>query len=336
VKILVIGAGSIGGKHLLNLSRMKAGELSVCETDPARLEQVCRTFGIPGFMELEKALAQKPDAVIVATPTHLHTPVALEALKTVKNLFIEKPIADTLEQAERLTADAARRKAMVLVGCNLRFHPGVASLKTALAAGLLKKPLSVRAWFSHYLPNWRPGSDYRKTYSARSDQAGGILLECVHELDYLRWMLGEISGLDCFCEQISELEIDSEDIAWMRLHFKSGTIGQIQMDYLSPLKMRGCELIGTDGILRWSSEGKSPERVLVQHFDPAQGTWHDLVRLESYDSNQMYLQELRHFLDCASGTAEPMMDAKAATEVLGLALRAKQKSAACSSAQEIL
>ena len=326
MRILIIGGGSIGQRHIANLLELKAGDLELCDSNPARVEELHKRFGIRGTARLEEALDRRPEAVLICTPTSLHVPIALKAVQTGAALLIEKPVSDSLEETEKLAALARQHRATILVGCNMRFHPGVASLKTA-AAGLLKKPLLIRAWFSHYLPNWRPTVDYRQTYSARHAQGGGIIFECVHELDYLRWMFGEVAHLDCFADRISDLEIDSEDIALIRLNFENGTVGQLHLDYLSPLKMRGCEVIGVDGIVRWSSEGKSPEKVLVQHFDNRKRIWHDLVRLESYDANQMYLQELQHFLDCIGGTATPMVDLETGLRTVQLALAAKEKAA---------
>ncbi len=327
MKILLVGAGSIGQRHLTNLAQMKAGELSVCETDQDRLAQATKTLGIPGFSELNQALAQKPDAMIIATPTHLHTAIALKALQTVKNIFIEKPIADTLEQAEHLTAEANRRNAMVLVGCNMRFHPGVAAVKQVLEERRLRNPLLFRAWFSHYLPNWRPGADYRQTYSARSDQGGGIILECIHELDYLQWFAGKIIGVRSFAKHTSDLEIETEDYSLIMLDFESGATGEVRLDYLRHIKSRGCEVISPgDAFLYWASRGKNPEEVFVSYVG-SDGIPREIFRNDSYNPNEMYLKEMQHFLDCILGKEKPLVDAETATEVLRVALAAKQKTA---------
>ena len=326
MRILVVGAGSIGTRHIRNLLQLKAGEVECCDSNRTRVEELRTRFGIRGTTRLEEALDRRPGAVIIAAPTHLHVPIAMQAIQTGAALLIEKPVSNSLEEAERLAAAARQRRAVILIGCNMRFHPGVAALKKSMEAGLLKKPLMHQAWFSHSLANWRPGTDYRQTYSARRDQGGGIIFEGTHELDYLRWIFGEVADLDCFAEQVGDLEIDSEDLALIRLRFESGAVGQLHLDYLNPFKMRGCEVTGTDGILRWSSEGKSPEKVLVEHFDGRKKAWQDLVRLDSYDANQMYLQELQHFLDCAGGSAAPMADLETGLRVVQLALAAKEKA----------
>ncbi len=321
MKCLVVGAGSIGRRHLRNLRSLDPGDVSVCETDQGVRESAAREFGVKGYAALADALEAGPDAVFVCTPTHQHVPVARVALDANAHLFIEKPLAASLEAIGDLADQVRARRRIALVGCNMRFHPGVARLKEALEQSAVTRPLYFRARFSHFLPNWRPGTDYRLTYSARRDWGGGILLEGVHEFDYLRWLGGEIERVACQADHVSDLDIDGEDCALVLLRYESGALGQIHLDYLSPLKLRGCEILGGDGMLRWQSDGKNPEVVQVERNG---GSREVLYRCEAYDSNLMYLEELKHFLQCLAGSANPALDVEGATRVLALALTARE------------
>lgn len=324
MKCLVVGAGSIGRRHLRNLQALSPGPLSVCETDSDALESAAREFGVKGYARLADALDAGPDAVLVCTPTHLHLPVATAALEAGAHLFIEKPLAASLAGAAGLVTKARIRRRTVLVGCNMRFHPGMASLKRALEQSAVKRPFYFRARFSHYLPNWRPGTDYRQSYSARRSQGGGIMLEGVHEIDGLRWLGGEVERIAGHAAHVSDLEIDGEDYALLLLQFEEGRVGQIHLDYLSPVKLRGCEVVGEEGVLRWSSEGKNPESVHVHRDAGPGGKREELYRCEAYDSNAMYVEELKHFLGCVDGSAKPALDLEGAVRVLALALAARE------------
>ncbi len=323
MKCLVVGAGSIGRRHLRNLHTLQFGSLSVCEPDAAARDAVAREFGIKGYATLDDALAAGPDAVFVCTPTHHHLPIARAALQADAHLFIEKPLAASLAGVDELAAAAQARRRIVLVGCNMRFHPGVARLRTALDQAALKRPLLFQARFGHFLPNWRPGADYRLSYSARRESGGGIMLEGVHEFDYLRWLGGEVTGVAGHAAHVSGLEIDGEDWAVVLLRFESGAVGQIHLDYLSSLKLRGCEVVGEEGVLRWTSEGKNPEVVRVCLDAGPGGKREELYRCEAYDSNLMYLEELTHFRKCLEGVAKPALDLAGARRVLALALTAR-------------
>ncbi|MBI3087392.1 MAG: Gfo/Idh/MocA family oxidoreductase [Candidatus Omnitrophica bacterium] len=324
---LVVGGGSIGRRHLANLLALDAGDVELCEPDASRREALTQALRVRAHARLEDALARRPEAVLVCTPTHQHLPAALAAAQAGAHLFIEKPVAASLDGTETLLAALRAQGRTGLVACNMRFHPGVAALKSALDAGRLTRPLIFRAWFSHYLPNWRPGQDYRQSYSARRDQGGGIILEGLHELDYLRWMAGEVAAIQACADHVSELEIDSEDVALVMLQFEAGAVGEIRLDYLSPCKLRGCEVIGTGGVLRWESRGKRPEQVVVQGYDASSGRWTDLERREAYDGNEMYLEELKHFIACVEGRAQPLLSLEDACRLLALALTARDHAA---------
>ncbi len=323
MKFLVVGCGSIGKRHIANLLTLKAGEVIVFDTDPARVEETAKTHGVRSFSSLTEALREKPDAALICTPTHEHADPAIECLKAGCALFIEKPVADSLEEAWRIVAEVKGQA--VLTGCNMRFHPGVETLQRSLAAGEIGKPLFFKSRFSHYLPNWRPGTDYRATYSARANQGGGIILECLHEIDYLRWIGGEAAVADAFADKVSNLEIETEDTALMVLKFDSGAVGVIEADYLNQVKLRGCEIIGTRGTLVWESEGKSPEKILVRRYDASRKSWETLLDKKSYDGNMMYLLEMNHLLDCIANREKPAADLETGCRTLELALSAREK-----------
>ena len=326
MNMLVVGLGSIGRRHVRNLRALAIGAVSGCDPDPAARDAVRAESGVAVFGDLGTALAARPDAVLVCTPTHRHLETARAALAAGAHLFIEKPIAAALDGVAALAAEARARRRVVLVGCNMRFHPGVQALKASLDASRPRRPLYFRARFSHYLPNWRPGTDYRVTYSARRDEGGGILMEGVHELDYLGWLGGDIGVATAWTGRISDLEIDGEDYALIGLTFKSGAQAQLHLDYVSPHKLRGCEVVGVDATLRWTSEGKAPERVRVTRATA--GTEETLFESPGWDGNEMYVAELRHFVACVEGRERPHLDAEGAARVLELALTAREAAEA--------
>lgn len=325
MRVLVAGLGSIGRRHARNLLALGAEAVWGCDPDAGARDAVARDLGIEAVADLGSALARRPDAVLVCTPTHRHLEAARSALAAGAHVFVEKPIAASLDGVAAFAAEARARGLIVLVGCNMRFHPGVATLRAALDAGRVGRPLYVHARFSHHLPSWRPGTDYRRTYSARRDEGGGILLEGVHEVDYVQWLAGEAASVAGLTGRLGDLDIDSEDYALVTLHLKSGAVAQIQLDYLSRLKLRGCEIVGDAGVARWTSEGKAPERVRVTCADAGAS---ETLLYESavYDGNLMYLDEMRHFLACVAGDAVPLVDAEQGGRVLELALMARESA----------
>jgi predicted dehydrogenase len=321
MKFLVVGAGSIGRRHAQNLMTLDAGDVSVCDPDGDAVAAATSTLGLKGYAALDEALAAGPDAVLVCTPTDLHLDVARAAVEATAHVFIEKPVALSLDGVAALGEQAGARERTVRVACNMRFHPGVTALRAAIESGAAGRVRMIRAWFAHYLPSWRPYRDYRRTYSARRAEGGGILLEGVHEIDYVRWLGGEIEAIDAWAARLSALEIDAEDAASLRLRLAGGAAGLIDLDALSVVKRRGAEIVGDEAVLRWTSDGKAPEVVsVVRETARAREV---LLQIENYDGNLMYLEQLRAFLAAMRGEPSPLAGVQDGARALEIALQAR-------------
>jgi len=194
-------------------------------------------------------------------------------------------------------------------------------MRQALIEGRIGRPIAVRAKAGQYLPKWRPGSDYRQSVSARHELGGGVVLELSHELDYVRWLVGEIKAVSAQVGHLSDLEIDVEDTAEIILQFSNGTIGSIHLDMVDRATTRTCRIIGTGGTLTWDGACH-----LVRLFSAVTNTWLDLHPVETIDRNEMYIAELRHFLDCVRGNDIPIVSGDDGRRVLEIALAVKQSS----------
>jgi predicted dehydrogenase len=321
MKFLVIGCGSIGQRHIRNLLSLEAGEILAVDVDEYRLDQVARQSGAKAFKDLATAWKEKPDVSFITTPTSLHLPMALEAARHGCHMFIEKPLAHTLDGVDELL-DLVRGKSLVtLVGCNMRFHPGLQRIKTVLEESVIGLVVAAQAQFGQYLRDWHPHEDYRQGYSARKALGGGVILDAIHELDYIRWLLGEVREVFCYAGHLTHLEIDTEDVAAILLKFANGAIGEVHLDYIQRSYHRSCKLIGEEGTIIWDySTGQ------VKMYLASTGSWTVFDQPPSFEPNQMYLDELRHFLRCVRGEEEPTLDVFEGKRVLEIALAAKQSA----------
>lgn len=220
MKILMIGLGSIGQRHLRNIKRVYGEEAQILayrvrgaetylfryDADPGKCI-TGRRIQHKSFDDLSKALLEKPDIAYITNITKSHIPCAIACAKAGCHLFLEKPISDSLDGIEELAKIAAEKKLKVFVGYQNRFHPGIQYLKQFLAEGSIGRILSVRSVVGERLTTMHTYENYKDTYMARKDMGGGVLLnQMVHELDYLyylfdsrracmRWVaLTEISG----------------------------------------------------------------------------------------------------------------------------------------------
>jgi predicted dehydrogenase len=288
---------------------------------------MAETFGMEAFASLDDALgAGRYDAAMICSPNHLHVRQASVLARAGCHLFVEKPLSLDLDEALSLEPVLKETGVSLMVGCNLRFHPGVKAMAQALESGRIGRPVYARAQFAHYLPNWRSAQDYRTTYSANRDQGGGILLDAIHEPDYLLWLLGQARSVRGEMLRLGDLEMDVEDTAVYVMEHESGARSEVHVDFLRRDKARGCELVGTEGTVAWSSTGKNPENVSVRLFDASTNRWEPLFERAEYDLNGQYVDELAYFLDMVGKGSEPMNGLPEAMRTMRLIEGVRQSS----------
>lgn len=218
MKALVIGYGSIGQRHARLLAELgcqvavmsrRSIEFSACYSD------------------LSVALVHwQPDYVVVANRTseHHQTIAALVQSGFQGRVLVEKPL---FYQPSELSAHAFSE---VAVAYNLRRHPLLTRLKTFLddSANLA----AANIYVGSYLPDWRPDTDYRQSYSAKKSEGGGVLRDLSHELDYVLWLFGPWRRLTALSGHFSQLEIDSDDACSLLMETERCPLVSIHMNYL--------------------------------------------------------------------------------------------------------
>lgn len=318
---LVVGLGSIGRRHARNWAALGLGPLAVCRQTRSQQPEA---LGVDArqFDDLDQALDDQPDVVLVTNPTSLHIDTACKALQAGAHVFIEKPIGHTLGGLAELLGEAERRQRLLMVGYNLRFLSSLARFRELLRQGAVGHPVSARAEAGEYLPDWHPWEDYRGSYSGRRDLGGGALLTFSHELDSLCWMLGAPTRISAMATHASSLETDTEDVAELILQFPNGPLASLHVDYLRRPPSRSLEVVGEEGVLRWEYDH---HRVL--RYVPGTRQW----RVEEGDPrlqrNDMYLAELEHFAACVRGDIErPLIDGQQGAAVLAMTLAALRSS----------
>jgi len=320
----VLGAGSIGRRHLTNAIALGHTIAAVHDPDSARLAEARRLAGVRAVLTTseDEALRVEADVVVVCSPTAAHVAQARAAVARGRHVLMEKPMSHTLDGVDALVAEAAAARHIVLVGCNLHFLPSLQLVKRLLGEGRIGTPLSARAHCGYYLPHWRPQADYRRGYAARQATGGGIILDSIHEFDYLRWLLGEPREVFCYAGKVSTLEIDTEDSADILLRFDYGAVANVHLDYLQRTYRRSCELIGEDGVIAWDYISQ-----LVRVYGKEDRRAEDYEESINAERNLMYVEELRHLVDCIERGATPELDAAGGRAVLAIALAAKRSAA---------
>lgn len=321
-EFLVVGCGSIGKRHLRNLKQLGANRLVAFDPVPERRREVEEGLGIRTVADLPAAMGQFSGmgVALVCSPTRLHLEHSLLAASAGRHLFVEKPVAETAEGLDALLNTIKEKRLASLVGCNFRFHPGLRHVRGLVQSGALGRIVSARAQFGQYLPDWHPWEDYRQGYSARRSGGGGVCLDRIHELDYIRWLLGEVKQVFAYMDHLSHLEIDTEDTVEVLLRFESGAIGSVHLDYVRRSYDCSLEIVGDLGTLQWRFQDHSVSWEIAGEGCRQSRAW------PKYDVNQMYLDEMRHFFGVLLGEETSELDAEDGARVLRLALAAKESA----------
>jgi predicted dehydrogenase len=320
MKVLIAGLGSIGRRHLRNLSALGVKDIILLRTQRSTLPDD-ELQGLPVVSDIQSALAFQPDAVIVSNPTALHLDVAIPAAESGCHLFLEKPVSHSMQHVEALRSALRRGGGQVYVGFQFRFHPGLQQVERLLAEGAIGEPLSAHAHYGEYLPSWHPWEDYRQGYSARPELGGGVILTLCHPLDYLRWFFGEVATLWAFAGTLSELEIAVEDTAEIGLRFVSGLLAGVHLDYFQRPTAHWLEIIGAAGTMRWDNSDGT-----VHLYRAAAGEWELFPAPQGFERNDLFLEQTRHFLAVARGEAQPVCTLEDGVRALELALAARRSA----------
>lgn len=304
--IAFIGLGSIAKRHIKNVCDYI---LSCGNTFSIDLYRSCidRPIAEEILPLVDKSylysgeVQRDYDMVFITNPTSLHLEAALKFRQHTKSLFIEKPVFNGYE-----IDDAIIKKLDEIpsyVACPLHYNPVLQYVKHNID---LTKVLSVRAMCSSYLPDWRPGQDYRQTYSAHADLGGGVDIDLIHEWDYLTWILGMPTICQAIIGKYSALEIDSNDTALYVAKNNQMTF-ELHLDYFGRKAQRTLDIFTQDdtiqcdliaGTISYLKEGKS-------------------INVNA-ERNAFQMAEIKHFFDIAEGRIENDSNVEHGVKVLKL------------------
>lgn len=305
MEVLFIGLGSIGARHLKNLTQLAKERGLALQADALRHD--ARPLPAETAALLRRQFTELPqdahyDAAFITNPTTLHF-AAIAALRgCVDCFFIEKPIFET---SRRSLADCGLIGKKAYVAAPMRWCGTFMRLRELLPS---RKVFSARAICSSYLPEWRKGVDYRTVYSARRELGGGVTIDLIHEWDYLVELFGFPTACHTLLGKYSDLEIDSDDLSVAIARYP-GLLAELHLDYFGRTYRRTLELLCTDG-------------QLTADFGAGTLTLEDGSVLDcSEPANQRYLREMAYFLDYMAGAQQESINSpEKALRVLRLAL----------------
>jgi len=287
--VAVIGLGNISKRHRCNLRlRFPDAKILVMSASGRVTNEVLDNADVV-LTGLQELIDAKPYLVIVASPAPFHASHAIAILEAGIPVLVEKPLTSTTTDATSIINAASKLATPVSVGYMVRYLRSAQLMKKYLEQGVIGSVYNVSVNIGQFLPEWRPTKDFRKSVSANRSLGGGVLLELSHELDYIRWLLGDISFQYAILRSSSELELDVEELADLVLMSESGAICNIHLDFLQKHSQRKCSFIGSTGRIDWDLLNNTINLFNSEGLEI-------LFSEPDSDRNQMYLDMLDDFI----------------------------------------
>ena len=231
MKYALIGCGRISPNHLAAAKENHLEIVGLCDIEEKKIQKSAGQFqleSVPKYLDYKVMLAnEQPELVAIATESGKHAQIALDCIEAGCNLIIEKPIALSLEDADRIM-EAARQKGVKVCACHQnRFNKSVGKIREALEQGRFGRLFHATAHI-----RWNRGQEYytQAPWRGTWEQDGGALMnQCIHNIDLLRWMMGdEIEEVVGYTDRLSHDFIQAEDLGMALIKFKNGSYGMIE------------------------------------------------------------------------------------------------------------
>jgi predicted dehydrogenase len=334
VRIGLIGLGLMGIPHARILKKVDECDLVAAAEVDEKQKKVAEELGIKFYQNYEEMIAKESlQGVILALPNHLHAPIGIACAKKGLHLFVEKPIAQSVSEAERLVEAAKENKVQILVGHQRRFSSLVEKAREIVTGGELGRLVGVTITWALL----KPGAYYEGPMSWRKEIGGGpILINLIHEIDTLRYICGEIE--EVYAQVSNKVRnFPVEDTASITLRFQSGALGTVFLTDCTP-SLTSWEGTTGENPLLYSDFGNCyhffgteasllfPQMKRRYYADPAKTGWNYPITEQGYKINREdpYIKEFSHFCRVIQGQESPRTSGEDGKRTLEVTLAIKR------------
>ncbi|MEM3906429.1 MAG: Gfo/Idh/MocA family oxidoreductase [Nitrososphaerota archaeon] len=325
--VAVIGYGFMGTTHISAWRYIDDCEVkAVVGRNLEKAKEVAKKFGIEAYKDAEEVLRRKDiDIVDVCTPTHTHANYSITSMNAGKHVFLEKPIALSLKDADAIIETAKKNKVKLMVGHVLRFFPEYMNAKELIDQGMIGEPVIARTFRGGPIPEWSPWFLDKK-------QSGGVAIDlAIHDIDYLMWVFNKrVERVYAIINRLVHKDISAEDFALINLRFEDGGTALVEANWalpkMHPFTMK-FEVDGTKGMITLDNQSPVPVKLItnesISGFSPETLPWRPAVHPFPVDP---FYRELKHFVECIKEDRTPMTDGVVARRSLEVCIAALKSS----------
>ena len=318
--ILIIGAGSIGERHLRNFLRIDGVRCSFAEPDAARRAKISDLYEVQTTLgNWEEADLADFDGAVICTPTDTHVPLVSQLIESDIGVLSEKPIAVRPEGVAELTEKIRKKSACVGVAFCLRHHAVLGEMRERLLQGDFGEVRTAYSFDSQYWPDQRPF--WPPQYAMSRKTGGGAILDhMVHKINCLEWFFGRVDSVAAFQRHMALPDIPTEDFGSVTLRFAGGQVAVLSICMFQRNLQSWLELAGENATARQSYESNR-----LQIYRPETAAW-ETGEARFDDRDGMFLCQAEHFIACLRGEAEPRCTVEEAERTLRVVLAAIRSS----------
>jgi predicted dehydrogenase len=312
-RVLLVGAGSIGERHLRCFAATGRAELALCDVNPQVRQAVAERCSVAKVYDrFEAALDARPDAVVIATPAHLHVRMASAAVQAGAHVLVEKPLSTSPEGVDALVQLVEQRRATAAVAYVYRCHPALAAMRAALVDGRFGKPVEIVATCGQHFPLYRPA--YRDIYYSDRATGGGAVQDALtHVVDAGQWLVGAIDRLVADLDHQVLAGVDVEDTVHV-LARHGEVMGCYSLNQHQAPNEVTITVVCTAGTVRFEYH-QSRWRWMCE---PG-GAWTDEV-VGPLERDDLFVRQANAFIDAVEGKAAPVCTLAEARHTLGVNL----------------
>ncbi len=313
-KLLIVGVGSIGERHLRCFLATGRADAVFVEINDSLRQTIAERYGVPGFKSLEEALATNPTAAVVCVPAHLHISISTTLAERGLHLLIEKPLSTSLDGIDRLQAIVAEKRLMVGVAYVYRSHPLLTAMRAAIQDGKLGRPVELTAVSGQHFPTYRPA--YRDIYYKDRATGGGAIQDALtHVLNAGEWLLGPVERLVADAAHQVLDGVTVEDTVHLLARHGSVMASYSLNQHQAPNEFT-LTVICERGAIRWESH----ENRLRTMLAPS-SAWHDET-IAPLERDTLFVRQADQFLTSIKGSLPTMCSIEEGLQTLRVNLAA--------------
>lgn len=312
----------MGKRRVRNLQRHGERDIVGFDVRDDRTKEASGLYSIKTFTHFENATSEKPDVLIVSCPPHKHLQYASYAVENNIHFFCE---VNTIKPQEllQLMEKIRRKKIIAAPSCTWRYHPCVAAIKHLMGSAQLGKPLILTFHSGENLEDWHPWEKVSDFYVS-SKETGGGRDQIMAELEWLTWLLGDVSSVSALTKKLSNIDADIYDIYDLILETKSGAVANVLVDVIQRPPDRIFRLVCEKGVIRWDWITHS-----VRAYSISDDRWLEIPERRGYKGylvEEMYEEEIAVFLNALKGKEEYPVTFEDEAKLLRITYAAEQSS----------